>query len=480
MHAPLLDAWLRFTAAPGTPFTIPGHKQRAGTVWPELGQLLAGDVPLFGGLDTVKDAPAALAAAQRLGAELWGAEWCRYSSGGSTHANQAAALAVGAPGDRVLVARTAHRSTLLGIILAGLEPVWLPAELDPRGLPLGVSLPALEDALREPAAAVLLTDPSYVGTLSDVAGAVALAHRADIPVVVDQAWGAHFGFHPGGPPHALAAGADLMILSAHKTLPAYSQGAILAARTDRLDTARLDRGFDASATTSPAGSILASIDASRALLADPLGGVLLDRLHRIVAAARERLRAEPAWDGVVLPGPDDFAPGRFDPAKLVILLAGTQLSGNDIEARLIAAGCPLEMADRDTLIPIVTMLDDETSVSRLCDLLVAAATDTPRVPRRTATATSTWQPPAPPVAVSPRTAFFAAHETVPVGAALGRIAAEVVAPYPPGVPVLVPGEVITAEVLAALGAAAASGTRIAYAADPGLATFQVVAGLSGG
>jgi lysine decarboxylase len=476
LRAPLLDAWLRFTSEPGAPFTIPGHKQRAERVWPELGRLLDSDVPLFGGLASVKDAPAALAAAEDLGAELWSADWCRYSTGGSTHANQVAALAVGAPGDRVLVARNAHRSTLLGLILAGLDPVWLPPELDPRtGLPLGIALPTLAAALDEhpDAVALFATEPSYVGTVSDLPAVIGLAHQGGVPVVVDQAWGAHFGFHPAYPPHALALGADAMIISAHKTLPSYSQGAIVAARTERLDRARLERGFDASATTSPAGAILASVDAARAVLADPLGARLLGRLHAVVRDARARLRVEPALAGVVLPDPTDFGAGRFDPAKLVILLAGTRLSGNDLEGTLIAAGSPLELADRDTLVPIVTMLDDESSVSRLCNLLLAAAADAPQVAPRANVPVG--HPPLPPAALNPREAFFADHETVRADAAAGRTAAEVIAPYPPGVPLLVPGEVVTAEVLDALRAAAAAGIRIAYAADPSLVSVQVVA-----
>ncbi len=478
LRAPLLDAWLRFVSTPGTPFTIPGHKLRAAAIWPELGQLLAGDVPMYGGIETVKDAPAALAAAEGLGAALWGAEWCRYSTGGSTHANQAAALAVGAPGDRVLVMRNAHRSTLLGIILAGLEPVWLLPELDVRtGLPMGLPVTALREALaaHPDVVALFVTDPSYVGTVSDLAALVAQAHAADVPVVVDQAWGAHFGFHPAYPPHALSVGADAMILSAHKTLPAYSQGAIVAACTDRLDAARLERGFDASATTSPAGSILASIDAGRAVLAHDLGCELLDRLQKVVGAARERLRAEPMLAGAVLPGPDDFGAGRYDPAKLVIQLTGTTVSGNDLEARMIAAGCPLELADRDTLVPIVTMVDDESTVGRLCDVIVAAAADAPPVALPVALRARSRTAQLPPAAMNPRSAFFARHETVPAVKASGRIAAEVIAPYPPGIPVLVPGEVITADVLDALRSAAGTGVRIAYAAEPSLATFQVVA-----
>ncbi|HKT01208.1 MAG TPA: aminotransferase class V-fold PLP-dependent enzyme, partial [Rugosimonospora sp.] len=218
--APLLAAWLSYVERGVTPFTIPGHKRAGGRLAPELGRVLDGDVPLFGGLDTVKLAGGLLAGAQERAARLWGGDWCRFSTGGSTHTNQAVALAVGRPGDEVLVARSAHRSTLLGLVLAGLTPVWLPATVDGRfGIPREVALPALRAALAaHPAArAVFLVEPSYLGTVSDLPALVAEAHAAGLPVVVDQAWGAHFGFHPDLPAHALASGADALVTSAHKT-----------------------------------------------------------------------------------------------------------------------------------------------------------------------------------------------------------------------------------------------------------------------
>jgi arginine decarboxylase len=471
--APLLAAWSAFVGSAATPFTIPGHKGRAGRLHPALGPLLAGDVPLYGGLDTVKQTGGVLADAEARAARLWGADWCRFSVGGSTHANQALTLAVGAPGDEVLVTRAAHRSTLLGLVLAGLTPVWLPPEVDAgSGMPLGIAEATLRAAVRaHPGArAVFLVEPSYLGTVSDLPALVAAGHEAGLPVLVDQAWGAHFGFHPALPRHALDLGADALVTSAHKTLPAYSQASLVLARTGRLDRHRLERGFEAGHTTSPAGSILASIDASRALLA-ARGTTLLDRTLALVAGARERLREVP---GVRVPGPEEFPPGRFDPAKLVVLLPGSGADGIEVERRLVAAGVPVEMADRDTVVPIVTLADHEESVSRLVEVLVAALAGGagPARPIRTAVQ---WAGRAV-AAMSPREAFFARHETVPAARAVGRVCAEVVAPYPPGVPVLIPGEVVTAGLLAALVDARAAGTRIAYAADPDLATLQVVAG----
>jgi arginine decarboxylase len=255
-----------------------------------------------------------------------------------------------------------------------------------------------------------------------------------------------------------------MVTSAHKTLPAYTQGALVLARTERLDPARLNRAFDATHTTSPAGSIMASIDAARALLARD-GEPLCARLLRGVAAAREQLRGVPGVG--VLDG------AGVDPAKLVVLLAGTGAHGGLVEADLIAAGMPVEMGDRDTVVPIVSIADDEPRVAAFIEVLIASIERHRGRPRRPA-ATAAWTV-RPQTVLAPREAFFAPNQTVAASAAIGRISAELVAPYPPGVPVLAPGELITAEALAALREVAADGGRIAYAADPTLATFQVVA-----
>lgn len=460
--APLLDAWLRFHERELTPFTIPGHKYDLDV----LGDVVANDVPLYGGLGTVKDAPDLLAGAEARAAALWGADACRFSVAGSTHANLASALAVAAPGQRVVVGRTLHRSMLVGLVLAGLEPVWVRPEVDAvRGVPLGIAPAALEEAfIRAPdAAAVLVGDPSYVGTTGDVAGLAAVAHRHGVPLVVDAAWAAYFGFHPALPSHALAQGADALVTSAHKTLPAWSQGALLLARTGRIDPARIEAAFDIGHTTSPSGTILASIDASRALL-EREGEAVLGPVVAGVAALRRRLAEVPGL--VVLDGPG------VDPLKLTLVLSGTGADGNAVERALIEAGSPLEMADRDTLVPIVSLADDAGSLGRLGDLLVDLLEQHRGEPRPVVGAAA-WTV-EPELAMPPREAFFAPRARVALAASVGRVCAELVAPYPPGVPVLAPGERITDQALAALDAARASGVRIAYAADPSLETVLVV------
>jgi len=470
-NAPVFESWRKFVDSDQTPFTIPGHKGLGGNLDPSLGRLLASDVPLYGGLDTVKLTGSVLARAERLGADIWGADWCRYSTGGSTHANQALCLALGRPDDTVLVSRTAHRSTLLGLVLAGLRPAWIPSDIDESsGVPLGMSVPALRAALAEhpTAAGVLCVDPSYLGTVSDLDAIIDESHSRDIPVIVDQAWGAHFGFADQFPPHAMAQGADAAIISAHKTLPAFSQASVLLANTRLLDPDRLERAFDAALSTSPSGAILASIDASRALLASEYGVELLDTL----VARAATLRRDVGIAGLVCLEPQDFPTGRYDPAKVVIRTSETGHSGLVLEASLLAEGIPVEMADRDTVVPLVSLADSTASISRLADALTRAAGRGPLKPRPQVTAAQ-WRHEAPQV-LTPREAFFAPHRSVPLAASIGHVCTELVAPYPPGIPLLVPGEQITDETLAALQLSLDLGSRIAYAADPELVTIQVV------
>jgi arginine decarboxylase len=463
--APLLHAYLAALdrrAAGEHAFTTPGHKGSTALT----GVVVTGDVPASGGLDTVKFTYGWLADAEHRAAELFGADVCRFSVAGSTHGNQAFALAIGKPGDKVIVSRTLHRSLLLGLVLAGLTPVWVWPDVDATtGLPTGVPPARVSAALSQhpDAVAVFLVEPSYVGTFSDLHEHARIAHEAGMALVVDAAWAAHFGFHPDLPAHALGAGADAMVTSAHKALPAYSQAALVLARTDRIDATRFVRAFEATHTTSPSGAIVASIDAARALL-EHHGERLIGRMLETVAGARARLRQVEGLQ--VLGGPG------VDPAKLAVALAGTGAHGVEVEADLIAAGMPVEMADRDTLVALVTVADEPGAIVRFTDVLISSIERRRGASRTLATAAS-WVV-QPQMVVPPREAFFGVSETVPIADAAGRVSAELVAPYPPGVPVLAPGELVTARALAALAEARGDGVRIAYAADPQLATLEVL------
>jgi arginine decarboxylase len=466
--APLLDGWLEFRAAGVTPFTTPGHKQRLDLV----GAVVRDDLPLYGGVDTVRQQRGLLADADRRLARLFGADWGRISVGGSTHGNQTLMLALCRPGDRVIVPRTLHRSLLLGLVLAGAVPVWVRPEVDSRtGLPTHLPVERIAKAFdsQPGVAAVLLVEPNYLGCLSDVGAIAALAHARGVPLAVDQAWGAYFGFHPDVPPHALQQGADAFVTSAHKTLPAFTQSALILARTERIDADRLDRAYEATATTSPSGTIAASADAARALLARD-GERLLGRLLELVEGARKRLREVP---GLVLPADVIDRGVTLDRAKLAIHLAGTGATGLGVEDDLIAAHMPVEFADNDNVVPIFSIADDAERVDRFVSAFIASVERRRAAPRQVRPSIA-WTV-EPDVVTSPRDAFFARHVTLPVQEAIGRVSAELVAPYPPGIPVLAPGERISADAIDGLRQAMAEGTQVRYAADPSLRTLQVIA-----
>src|SRR5262249_40960601 len=347
----------------------------------------------------------------------------RFFVAGSTHNNQTLALAVDTPGQKMIVTRCLHRSLLLGLVLAGLRPVWVLPERDPgTGLPGAVAVQTVRSALaaHPQACAVFLGDPSYVGTTGDLAGHADAAHEAGVPLIVDAAWAAYLGFHPDLPPHAIAAGADGMVTSAHKTLPAATQSALVLARTQLLDRARLDRAFEATHTTSPAGAIIASIDAAGARVAGA-GRQLCARLLHLVATARRRLTEVPGV--AVLDGPG------VDPAKLVVLLAGAGADGYAVEADLIAAGMPVELGDRDMIIPIVTLADTEDTVERFTGTLVAAI-ERHRGPARRPDPSPAWSV-SPEMAIPPRDAFFSPNQTVIPDPASPPLRPQPAPPHPP-------------------------------------------------
>ena len=468
--APLLDAYLSYFESQHTPFTIPGHKQKAARLDSGLGALVDSDTPLYGGLDEIKLTNQTLKKAERLAAEFWGADYARFSTGGSTHANQAIVLALGSPGDKVAVARTAHRSVLSALVLAGLEPIWMSPEIDQvTGVPTGIGISELNRALKENPIAALLTEPGYLGTISDLPALIAASHAQSVPVIIDAAWGGHFGFHSELPSHVLQLGADALITSVHKALPGYSASALLLAQGEFLDLDRIEQSFETTHTTSPAGAPLASIDAVRALLQER-GQELSAELLENVAQFKSTVQSE--FELPIFLNASDFLAGRFDPTKIVLRVQQLGTSGVEIEKELQAVGIRVEMADRDTIVFLATLADEPADFTALSNALIAILKRLQSPRRESATALS-WSV-VPQRGISMRDAYFAKTEMISADKAAGRIAADLIAPYPPGVAVVAPGEILTAQILQGLKASKDAGVRIAYATDPTLHTYRVV------
>ena len=469
VSAPLLDAYLSYFEHKRLPFTIPGHKQRAARLDEGLGLVVDGDTPLYGGLDEIKLTNQVLRRAEALAATLWGADYARFSTGGSTHANQAIILALGKPGDKVALSRTAHRSVLSALVLAGLEPIWLSPEIDAAtGVPTGIPVAEFERVIDQKPIALLLTEPGYLGTLSDLPTLIKSAHSHLIPVIVDAAWGGHFGFSTSIPAHCLALGADALITSTHKALPGYSASALLIAQGKYLNLDRIEQSFETTHTTSPAGAPLASIDGCRALL-QTRGQELISQLVTDVAAFKNEVQSH--FDLPIFLDPSDFPVGRFDPTKVVLRTNQLGTSGVEIEKALQLHNIRVEMADSDTIVFLATLADSKVEFDELAKALIPILKAAQKAPRTSATSLS-WSV-VPIVALSMREAFFADTEMIAVAQAVGRISADLIAPYPPGVAVVAPGELLTKVIIDGLSAAKAAGVRIAYASDPTLVTYRV-------
>ena len=468
--APLLDAYLSYFETQRTAFTIPGHKQKAHRLDQGLGAVVDSDTPLYGGLDEIKLTEGTLKKAEELAASLWEADYARFSTGGSTHANQAIVLALGKPGDKVAITRTAHRSVLSALVLSGLEPIWLTPEIDEAtGVPTGISVSELERVLDQKPIALLLTEPGYLGTISELPALISKAHKHLIPVIVDAAWGAHFGFNAQLPQNVLQLGADALITSVHKALPGYSASALLLAQGKLLNLDRIEQSFETTHTTSPAGAPLASIDGCRALLqtrGETLTGDLLKHVNEFKSQMQSHF-AEP-----IFLNNDNFAPGRFDPVKIVLRANVLGVSGVDVEKELQKVNIRVEMADQDTIVFLATLADNADDFSVLSNVLVPILKSLQGAPRPTQTSLS-WSI-VPTVAVSMRDAYFADTEFVSASQAIGRISADLIAPYPPGVAVVAPGEVLTEQIVTGLSVTQKAGVRIAYASDPTLATYRVI------
>ena len=467
--APLLDAYLAYFESKRTPFTIPGHKQRASRLDAGLGQVVDTDTPLYGGLDEIKLTNQVLTHAESLAAKLWGADFARFSTGGSTHANQAIILSLGKPGDKIAVSRTAHRSVLSALVLAGLEPLWLSPDIDSKtGVPIGISVDEFRKVVNQKPIALLLTEPGYLGTISDLPLLIDEAHAHRIPVILDAAWGSHFGFHKDLPRHAFQIGADALITSTHKALPGYSASALLLAKGTYLNLARIEQSFETTHTTSPAGAPLASIDGCRALL-ETRGAELIEELLKNISEFKAKVQAN--FGLPIFLNTSDFLPYRFDPTKVVLRAQQLGASGVEIEKELQKENIRVEMADRDTIVFLTTLADSKEEFDILTEALIPILKKVQSAPRESATSLS-WSV-VPTKGISMRDAYFADTELVPAAKAIGRISADLIAPYPPGVAVVAPGEVLTEQIVTGLTATKAAGVRIAYATDPTLNTYRV-------
>ncbi len=483
--APYFDAWLAYRDAGIVSYSTPGHKQGRG--FPEVILAAVGadfarmDIPHGGGVDDTHLSAGHLDRAEELAAAAWGADAAVFLVNGSTAGNQAFMLATCRPGDEVIVARNLHKSLLAGLILSGAKPVYLHPAVDPvHNLSLDIGVDEVRRALdsHPNARAVILVSPAYSGVSSDLAAISALCNERRVPLLIDEAWGPHFPFHPDLPPSAMESGAAGAVTSIHKLLPGFTQSSLLVLRGDLVDVGAFRSAVSMLQTTSPAAFIHASIDACRRQMALH-GKSLLDRTLALASRARHEIASLP---GLTVIGEEVIAnrPGtRLDPTRIMVDVHGLGLTGFEAEAILreqYRVGA--EMSDLVSVIAMLTVSDNDETVDHLVDgfrnLLSHAKTGNhdggAELRSSGSVILSATQ------VLTPREAMLGPVETVPLDRAAGRVSAEIITPYPPGIPVIAPGEVVSAEIIDYLRSGVALGMYISGPADGTLATLKVVAG----
>lgn len=479
---PYLDALAAHAARRPARLYVPGHKGGAGadaSLRHVLGaSALEMDIPsLIPGID-VGPASTPFGEAQLLAAEAWGARRSWFLLNGASQGNHAACLALRHAGTPIVVQRNAHSSVIDGAILAGLEPTFVAPEIDPE---LGVahcitpdSLAASLDSTPDAVGAICVS-PTYFGACADVAGLAEVAHARGVPLVVDEAWGAHLAFSPELPPSALESGADLVVSSTHKIVGSLTQSAMIhLGRGERIDEDVVDRVVTLMESTSPSSLLTLSLDAARRQAAEH-GEALLAETVASLRAARERIRAVPGLD--VLDERLAGSPGvaGWDPLRLTVDVRGTGATGHRVATLLRdRADVFCELASETVVVAAFGMGGD---AAPLVDRLVAAlevltgeldgAGDREEVPFAS-------PPPWGPMEMVPREAFLGPQESVPLADAAGRVAAESLAAYPPGIPNVLPGERLTAETLGFITDTLAHGGYLRGAVDRSLQTVRVV------
>jgi lysine decarboxylase len=481
-RAPYLDAIVGYGFRGPGRFHVPGHKGGPGAdpgLRHAIGEsALALDVPQdIHGID-LGPSPTPYEQAEALAAEAYGAARTWFLTNGATQGNHALALALAPLGTRVVTQRNSHASLVDGLVLSGGLPAFVAPEVENElGMAHGVEPARLAEALARAgdARAAFVVSPTYYGMCADVAGLAEVAHGAGVPLIVDQSWGPHFGFHPDVPPSALTLGADAVLTSTHKIVGALTQSAMLhVADSPRIDALAVGRALRLLRSTSPSSLLMASLDGARRQLA--MHGEAL--LHETLAAIRRTHEKLATVPGIRVVGGDLVGtPGvvDWDPLRIVLDVRGTGSTGYVLaDALRRAFDVNVELATQATVVLLAGLAESPVALDRVAgdiDEIVKVVTVA-------GTGEALMAPHAVvenEMVVSPREAFLGPAERVPIAEAAGRISCESIAGYPPGIPALLPGERITAETIAYLRALVDGGSRLHGASDPALETIHVVA-----
>ncbi|MDB5325242.1 MAG: lysine decarboxylase [Phycisphaerales bacterium] len=479
---PLLEAVAEYHRRGRYGFTPPGHRQGRGTD-PRTLQILGSDsfrsdVLATAGLDDRSSSGGYLKRAEQLMAEAVGAEHAFFSTCGSSLSVKAAMLAVAGGRRELLVSRDAHKSAVAGLIFSGVEPRWIKPRYDEELHLAHPPAPGDVEAAwvaHPDAAGALIVSPTPYGTCADLVGIAKVCHARGKPLIVDEAWGAHLPFHEALPTWAMDAGADVCVVSVHKMGAGFEQGSVFHVQGDLVDPQHLSACADLLMTTSPNVLIYSAMDGWRRQMVRH-GHQLLDVALRLTERTREQINRRSGLRVLHDELLHEQASHDLDLMHVLIDVSDLGITGYQAADWVRAhRNIDFGLSDHRRIEATLSMADDEASVTRLLDgldALVAAASELEHPPAITLPSFDDLE--VGPVLL-PRDAFFGPHEDVSLDNAIGRVSAEQITPYPPGIPALVPGERITAGIVEYLRTGLAAGMVLPDPADPELTTIRVTA-----
>ncbi|XCS09867.1 aminotransferase class I/II-fold pyridoxal phosphate-dependent enzyme [Aeribacillus pallidus] len=461
-------------------FHIPGHKKGAG-MEPKFREFighnaLAMDLINIGPLDDLHSPKGIIKEAQKLAAEAFGADHTFFSVQGTSGAIMTMVLSVCGPGDKIIVPRNVHKSVMSAIIFSGASPVFIHPEVDKNlGISHGITTESVEKALQQypDAKGLLVINPTYFGISADLKQIVNIAHSYNVPVLVDEAHGVHIHFHDKLPLSAMQAGADMAATSVHKLGGSMTQSSILNVREGLVSPDRVQSILSMLTTTSTSYLLLASLDAARKQLATK-GYELLEQTIQLANQTRYEINK---IDHLYCVGEEILGTNAtydYDPTKLIISVKELGITGYDAELWLREQyNIEVELSDLYNLLCLITPGDTEYETSLLIKALRALSKEFSHQANKQAEV-SVLLPDIPVLALTPRDAFYAETEMVPFEQSVGRIIAEFVMVYPPGIPIFIPGEIITKENLHYIRKNLDAGLPVQGTEDPTLSYLRVI------
>ncbi|KAB3531835.1 aminotransferase class I/II-fold pyridoxal phosphate-dependent enzyme [Alkaliphilus serpentinus] len=449
-HTPLFTALKEYHKRQVVPFDVPGHKHGKGLkeftdyVGSTIMEL---DVNSMKCLDNICNPIGVIKEAEELAAYAYGADHGFFLVNGTTSGVQAMIMSACEPGDKIILPRNAHKSAIAGLILSGAIPIYIQPEVDDMlGIAMGVSLESVEKTIgRHPdAKCIFLINPTYYGATSNIKDIVKVAHRNAMAVLVDEAHGAHMGFHEEFPASGMELGADMSAVSLHKTGGSLTQSSLLLLREGIIDPFTVKKNLNLMQTTSGSYLLMASLDVARKQLATE-GQPMLDRVLKLSRDARDRINK---IDGLYAFGKELIGnPGvfNFDESKLGVHVRRLGLTGFEVYDLLRDEyDIQVELADYYNILAIISLGDTEEAINRLVEALADIASKHRRAGELRVINNILKNPD---IIISPRDAYYSNKRVIKLEEAEGEISGESIMAYPPGIPVVSPGERITKDMI---------------------------------